>query len=537
MLILALDPAEPFTAYLAATNASADALLTQAPTDTDYLFLPSASAMNASGSEAVQRLQAQLAARLSLLQSLGTLSLARAAAWRAALHFGALAPANGSFIAEWLSTWTSPWKSIAADDGSGAPEVVAPRLDGHYTWCAWPGDGDTGILLDAGDACQPPSAAFAAWQSQPTLGSHTGKTLRVSPPSPPSPAPIYWLADLASARCNVSTAIANAQRQGAAGVLFAQALTPAEPVLQVLGTDAAAAANPVDVSVATVAASDAAAMRARIHKAAASGRNATVVFRNSLGPGLLVGLDSGGRLIELGWEKYATLMMLGWQAQWQGYTDRLQANLSAPAVVVPVWNDVQMQGSLGATATVTVPALATLGPLLELDLALTCPGTRDASCPTWDHTIQLFACCSTAQPPANASVACAQELGRWISPFRRRIGRWLTPISSLAPLLAGDGHGTVPQQCAFAIRTAAWAMPWRVTLSIRSRLALLEVDAGAAMEQPLPTALVPLFEGGTFDSSYNNRTPIEVAIPAVAQRVMLEAVITGHGSDNNGELK
>ena len=51
--------------------------------------------------------------------------------------------------------------------------------------------------------------------------------------------------------------------------------------------------------------------------------------------------------------------------------------------------------------------------LLELDLALSCPGTRDETCPHWDRTIQLFVCCRSQ------SMLCGAELGRWISPFRR----------------------------------------------------------------------------------------------------------------------
>jgi hypothetical protein len=31
---------------------------------------------------------------------------------------------------------------------------------------------------------------------------------------------------------------------------------------------------------------------------------------------------------------------------------------------------------------------------------------------------------------------CGRELGRWITPFRRRVGRWLTDITPLWPLLS-----------------------------------------------------------------------------------------------------
>jgi hypothetical protein len=47
-----------------------------------------------------------------------------------------------------------------------------------------------------------------------------------------------------------------------------------------------------------------------------------------------------------------------------------------------------------------------------------------------------------------------------------------------------------------------------------------------------PTTLVPLFQGGAFNSHYDdNRTPVSAMIPASAKRVDLWAVISGHGGD------
>lgn len=33
---------------------------------------------------------------------------------------------------------------------------------------------------------------------------------------------------------------------------------------------------------------------------------------------------------------------------------------------------------------------------------------------------------------------CGQELGRWVTPFRRRVGRWLTDVTPLRGLLGGE---------------------------------------------------------------------------------------------------
>ena len=55
-------------------------------------------------------------------------------------------------------------------------------------------------------------------------------------------------------------------------------------------------------------------------------------------PGYYAGLDSEGRLIELGWSKWPSLMHLAWQGQWQVYLANLRANLSRPALTVPVFS-------------------------------------------------------------------------------------------------------------------------------------------------------------------------------------------------------
>lgn len=47
-----------------------------------------------------------------------------------------------------------------------------------------------------------------------------------------------------------------------------------------------------------------------------------------------------------------------------------------------------------------------------LDMSLSCPGDTDYSCPHWDHTVQLFLDCGGGK-------FAGEELGRWITPFRR----------------------------------------------------------------------------------------------------------------------
>ncbi|GIL83510.1 hypothetical protein Vretifemale_12023 [Volvox reticuliferus] len=128
----------------------------------------------------------------------------------------------------------------------------------------------------------------------------------------------------------------------------------------------------------------------------------------------------------------------------------------------------------------------------------------DASCPAWDHMVQLFACCdprpehcrscpttlwkqprqwlpqapdtfisspntsaatvvqeaAAGEPPLSPQ-RCGLELGRWATPFRRRVGRWLTDVTSLMGLLGSGGR------CSFTAQTAPWADGnWTATLSL-----------------------------------------------------------------------
>ena len=120
---------------------------------------------------------------------------------------------------------------------------------------------------------------------------------------------------------------------------------------------------------------------------------------------------------------------------------------------------------------------------------------------------------------STADDLCEQELGRWISPFRRRIGRWLTPVREFLPLIA-PRPGQAAATCQFKMNTAPWAMPWKPSLQLRcvgccggvtgvrltsptapgSRFTDPQPEPG-----PVPTGYLPLFRGGTFNQSYNNR--------------------------------
>lgn len=55
--------------------------------------------------------------------------------------------------------------------------------------------------------------------------------------------------------------------------------------------------------------------------------------------GNFAAVDSDGRLAELGWVKLPALMHLAWAAQWLDYSRRMTAQLSEPALTLPVFRD------------------------------------------------------------------------------------------------------------------------------------------------------------------------------------------------------
>ncbi|XP_030013151.1 uncharacterized protein LOC115435096 isoform X2 [Sphaeramia orbicularis] len=216
-----------------------------------------------------------------------------------------------------------------------------------------------------------------------------------------------------------------------------------------------------------------------------------VAFQTTPSPNFFISIDQQGALAEMGWFLYPTFSFINWQAQWFDFHSSLQTKLHSPAKVISVFDKVQMQGEKGAVAAVDLPLDPVDYDTMELDASLSCPGTRDSSCAPWDHTVQLFVCCDHLSP------YCNTELGRWITAFRRSTGHWLTDVSPLIPLLDGS-------KCNEAVKPRAFRV-------------------------------MPLYSGGTFDKNYNKRyQPIKFPVPVSTRKVELYAVITGHGSDENG---
>ena len=69
------------------------------------------------------------------------------------------------------------------------------------------------------------------------------------------------------------------------------------------------------------------------------GAEVTIAFEDEDRPGYFAIINADMDLAELGWIKFPKLMHLGWAAQWLQYEARLKANLTRPALEVPVFKE------------------------------------------------------------------------------------------------------------------------------------------------------------------------------------------------------
>lgn len=256
----------------------------------------------------------------------------------------------------------------------------------------------------------------------------------------------------------------------------------------------------------------------KILKLLALSNDVYIRFQHTPSRNFFVAIDEQGKLQEVGWLLYPSMIFLSYQAKWLNYKTNLLHNISSMnAKVVNVFNATLMQGNKGVVRTIKLPPLSELQRYNHayIDMALGCPGSTDYGCPHWDHTVQLYVCCD------KGNELCGKEIGRWITPFRRRIGRWLTNIRPLIPMFTST-------KCTFTMKTVPWAMTWKPALSLRFADKIMTNISS-------PFQVIPLFRGGKFDKTYNTKPKrsMNFTIPQETTKVQFFATITGHGSDNN----
>jgi len=428
--------------------------------------------------------------------------------WISRMYFATFPVSTlGNWIPRVLSQWYCSghgcgFDQIVIENAQGGILLVSKRLDARYDWLPSPSTAlaKYGHLLVrfVGDACD----------------GNMSTNVKDD---------YLALVSMEGAKCSYFTKVQNCEKNGARGVLVYAAAFQALVDMNCNGTECNTQLNipasmiPHDVGIQLK-----------------NVTNSYVRFQTTPSDTFTFGIDGEGKVEETGWFLYPSMRFLAYQAQWFNYKTQLLKNLTTgDAVVINVFNRTVMQGERGISATVDLPSIYDLQRYehVELDFSLSCPGSRDETCAHWDHVIQLYVCCNAS------SELCDVELGRWITPFRRRIGHWLTPVKPLIPLLqSADPDST--NKCNFTMKTVPWAMAWVPSLNIRlvNKIQVLKkYKTFHAMDKALvPFKLLPLFRGGTFDKDYNSKySPVHFIPPGECEKVKLVATITGHGSDNN----
>ncbi|EGD75460.1 hypothetical protein PTSG_06533 [Salpingoeca rosetta] len=291
-----------------------------------------------------------------------------------------------------------------------------------------------------------------------------------------------------------------------------------------------------------------------------------------------VAIDSRGRLQEIGALINPSLSTIVYAAQGLDYQARLHRRVSEFHLAIPLLTDVV---GTSARSSVRIPSSRALSAFshVELDARMTCRGTFDLDCDKWDHVHTVAMICDNDDQPSALSEAnvSPHEIGRWITPYRRRVGRWLTPGTRLLARL--DEAST----CNVSLQATDNGSPWVFSLTLRAfatpsqdaewmdahgnlngddatkAAAAAAAAAGArtrtvataatttntsrsqsrsSLSPPPPPSLrpfldVPLFNStiiSTFDEHYNNRSTITITAPRAFATATIEALITGHGS-------
>nr|XP_006821161.1 PREDICTED: uncharacterized protein LOC100372536 [Saccoglossus kowalevskii] len=416
------DNRSAFVECMWTSESSLKSLIENSPNNTHYIFMSSSDRPR----EDADWLKGQIDKTMVDMMLQLQISKRQVTSLQGRLHYVTSAIYNlGNWIPAVLNYYACVGHGCGYDQivfqasGDDTPYIMK-RLDAHYDWLPSPvsafGDKSTEIT-NAGNGCQ----GNIDVKGKIALLSRNGE-------------------------CSFFTRVSNMQKDGALGVIiFANAGGNIE--------DMTCQDEECDTQL-EIPATMMPYNGDLLNRLSQSKMNAT--FQHTPSDNFYFGIDGQGKLYEMGWLLYPSFHFLTWQAQWLNFKSELFQNLSKEALVVTAFNHTIMKGDPGVVVTTKLPPMEEMMKYskVELDTSLSCPGTRDETCPEWDHTVQLYVCCDRESP------LCGMELGRWITPFRRRIGRWLTDITPLMPLFTSN-------ICNLTMKTVPWAMPWKPALKIR----------------------------------------------------------------------
>jgi len=179
--------------------------------------------------------------------------------------------------------------------------------------------------------------------------------------------------------------------------------------------------------------------------------------------------------------------------------------------IVTAWDDVVLQEYEDGEVVFPDAAAMETFDTLEIDLTAFCPNEfllEQSNCGAWDYLAHIY-----VRDEADEHWI---ELARFITTYHRA-GRYVVDATPALAHLASGGERTI--RYSFA---PAW--------NVQPTWTKLDFRFSNRGKGHRPVAAHPLFTGGSFNGSYNDREPVEVDIPPTAAKVELWALITGHGA-------
>ena len=470
LLIFALNSQDPFTSFMA-TSTSINDFLLQGPTINQSHFLFTAH----------HQLAEVTNMKALFHQCLSKMSTTMQDIWSSRLHFtnGTASQTLGNELITTLTQWKTPLNKIINADKS----INVTRLDCKYTYCPWPSQTAEFTLVAAGK----PKTQCG------TLPNITDSK--------------SYLFLQQKAPCTPIGLAKAAVQAGAKGVIIATDQSTPHPAP--VGHDANSNDQGLNVPVSIVSYTDGvsiAAALSSLSSSSTSSKSLSLSFTTDAALGQFVAIDGTGKLAEIGWEKFDTMQMLGWQAQWFEYQMKRIALTKIPAFVVPVFDAVMT----GTTQSITMPPSFLLSQFntIELDFSLECPaGNMEEECSVWDRIVSVTAQCDND--------IASFEVGRWINAFQRQ-GHWLTKTSILSSDLGN-------KNCNFTFNVGL-NNPWRASLNIRY--------SNVLKDRSFDTSMVPIVYLNPSESftsnAYNINKTFSFTTSKTTSRIELVSLITGH---------
>lgn len=248
------------------------------------------------------------------------------------------------------------------------------------------------------------------------------------------------------------------------------------------------------------------------------------LMRAAAQPAYVVGVDleqrydQGGALMAIGASGFVPdITMAAYLSRFYQYRATLAKRLEAErdkVTVVDVINQRVTENNKLYTATFPDAQTMQRFDTMEIEVEASCGPDPRQDCGEWDYEAYLERCrLDVASDPD-----CAQrdQLLLWITPYARPgTRRWVVDATPFLAMLKGGGE-----------QTFRFGMLWNMNPN-QVRVSFRLSDRGVGLK---PHAIVPLFEGGEFNATYNEgRSPVAFTRDAADKKVELVTLLSGHG--------